>query len=407
MDTSIKLHTRLVFDHCNLQTSPEQVSLLNQKAPTLFQGDAPIGTSPAGYQVVLTGYATFVFENERLSRQSDALEKRLNSLRSTPRNTNALALRGSVDTYRVENNSFRADYRVFSGQVVVYNIQPVAKLQKQRDRLEKAGAYRVRKNNSGIWEVAGKAETVTTRHGAVNGQSNNLVKATWLMGRHVEFAFGSELKEYTLFHNPSVGFGDLWESVRDKFGITTPVTRKFASLLSSTQAAGNDTHWVAHSQSGIIFAEAVRFLLNGGSMFQFNKLRFNGVLHPEKGSLLDKHSVAFHGSGNNILRSKLLLNRAGIEVLRVAHHDYDLVPNVIGLNTISPRKFIGSLVYANHVFGGSVQQSPHTLPQDMVSWDRNMREGPGKGRGSAQQIFHKIADPKRGRPVEIKKDYLP
>lgn len=259
MDTSIKLHTRLVFDHCNLQTSPEQVVLLNQKAPTLFQGDAPIGTSPAGYKVVLTGYATFVFENERLSRQSDALEKLLNSLRSTPRNTNALALRGSVDTYRVENNAFRADYRVFSGQVVVYNIQPVAKLQKQRDRLEKAGAYRVRKNNSGIWELAGKAETVTTRHGAVNGQSNNLVKATWLMGRHVEAAFGRELKEYTLFHNPSVGFGDLWESVRDKFGITTPVTRKFASLLSSTQAAGNDTHWVAHSQGGIIFAEAVRF----------------------------------------------------------------------------------------------------------------------------------------------------
>src|SRR5690625_5740015 len=72
-------------------------------------------------------------------------------------------------------------------------------------------------------------------------------------------------------------------------------------------------------------------------MFHFNKLRFNGVLHPEKGNLLNKHSVAFHGSGNNILRSKLLLNRAGIEVLRVAHHDYDLVPNVIGLNTIKDR----------------------------------------------------------------------
>src|SRR5690625_5448319 len=100
------------------------------------------------------------------------------------------------------------------------------------------------------------------------------------MGRHVEAAFGRELKEYTLFHNPSVGFGDLWDSVRYKFGITTPVTRKFASLLSSTQAAGNETQWVAHSEGGIVFAEAGGFLLTVGRVFHFNKLRFSGVLHP-------------------------------------------------------------------------------------------------------------------------------
>src|SRR5690625_187525 len=105
MDTSIKLHTRLVFDHCNLQTSPEQVVLLNQKAPTLFSGRASNGKTPAGYQVILTGYANFVFEKERWGDDSTPLLGLLDSLRSTPRSMNALALRASIDTYRVENNA--------------------------------------------------------------------------------------------------------------------------------------------------------------------------------------------------------------------------------------------------------------------------------------------------------------
>ena len=408
MDTSIKLHTRLVFDHCDLQASPEQVALLNQKPPMLFRGNAPAGATPAGYQVVLTGYANFVYERELLGEDSPDLEKLLNSLRSTPRPTKALALKESVDTYRFENNSFRADYRIFSGQVTVYNVQPVDKLQKQRDRLEQVGAYKVAKNASGIWELTGKIEAATTKHAAVNGQSNNLTKATWLMGRHLEFAFGSDLKEYTLFHNPSVGgLGDTWESIQDKFGFTTPVTKQFAKVLSGTQATGNETCWVAHSQGGLIFTEAVRFLLNGESSYAFHKFRLNGLRNPEKGALLNKQSVAFHGNANNNRRSKPLLKRAGIEVLNVVHHDYDLVPNLIGLNTINPRKIIGSLVYSNHVMGGSVQQSPHTLPQSMTSWDANMRDGPGKGRGVIQKTFNKVAGPKPSTSVEIKKNYLP
>src|SRR5690625_8049870 len=84
------------------------------------------------------------------------------------------------------------------------------------------------------------------------------------MSRQLEFAFGRDLKEYTLFHNPSVGgLGDTWESVRDKLGFTTPVTREFARLLSQTQAAGNETRWVAHSQGGLILTEAVRGCRNG------------------------------------------------------------------------------------------------------------------------------------------------
>src|SRR5690625_2770450 len=144
MDTSIKQYTRLVFDHGNLQASPKHIALLNQQPATLFTGRAPTGTTPAGYQVVMTGYANFVYTKERLGRElADLVDLRLgreladlvdllNSLRASPRPVNALALKRSFDTYRVENDSFRADYRVYSGQVVIYNIQPVDKLQDRK-----------------------------------------------------------------------------------------------------------------------------------------------------------------------------------------------------------------------------------------------------------------------------------
>src|SRR5690625_8032810 len=70
MDTSIKQYTRLVFDHGNLQASPKHIALLNQQPATLFTGRAPTGTTPAGYQVVMTGYANFVYTKERLGRES-------------------------------------------------------------------------------------------------------------------------------------------------------------------------------------------------------------------------------------------------------------------------------------------------------------------------------------------------
>src|SRR5690625_6165594 len=95
--------------------------------------------------------------------------------------------------------------------------------------------------------------------------------------------------------------------IRKKHGFTTQVTREFARLLSQTQAAGNETRCVAHSQGGLIFTEAVRFLLNGESSYALNKFRLNGMRKPDKGTLLNKQSVAFHVNANKNLHSKLLL----------------------------------------------------------------------------------------------------
>jgi hypothetical protein len=406
MDSSKNIHTELLLKHGDVQTSPQQAALLNGEAAASFVSNTDQGSVAAGYQVRLTGYAQLIFLREESTNTYSDLDKLLKSLRSVPRPPDAKILKGSVSTFKLENKAYRVDYRIANGEVMVYNIQLIDKLQKQRDRLEQPALYRVKRNSQGIWQVGSKVNKVTTQYAAVNGQSNNLTKATWLMGSHLEYEFKT-LHEYTLFHNPSVGgIGDTWESLRDKMGFTTAVTRQFAKVLADTHEHGNKTHWIAHSQGGVIFAEGVRYLLNGGSSSALRKGQLNGVRNPNKGTLLDSHSVVFHGNANNNLRSKPLFARAGIQVLAIRTNDYDMVGNLIGMNTLNPRKIIGSVVYANHVFAGSVAQSPHTLAQGQADWRNNMDKGPGKGRNTVQKAFNKL-DSGLSKKAKSKPNYLP
>lgn len=406
MDSSRNIHTDLLLTHGNVQTSPQHAALLNKQGISKFVSTVDQGLVTAGYLVRLTGYAEFIRLRESTTGDFRALDNLLRGLRSMPRPPSAEVLKGSVSTFMLINEAYRVDYRIANGEVMVYNIQLIDKLRLQRDRLEKPALYRVARNNQGIWHVSGKVDKVTTTYAAVNGQSNNLTKATWLMASHLEYEF-KQLQEYTLFHNPSVGVGgDTWESFRDKMGFTTAVTRKFSKVLAVTQEQGSSTQWVVHSQGGAIFAEGVRYLLNGSSSSALHKLQLNGIRNPEKGSLLDKHSVAFHGNANNNLRSKLLLNRAGIKVLAIRANDYDVVPNFFGVNTLNPRKLIGSVVYANHASSGSVAQSPHTLMQTQEQWKKNMDEGPGKGRNIIQKGFNKV-DTSLEKIVKSVANYLP
>lgn len=382
---------QLLLAHGAIQVSPDQVKQLNASPATIWFDDT-VSNAPtnAGYQVVLSGYSQFVLGKEQKTNDYRSLRNELTKLRSMPRSARTKKLKGSVTTYTVSNEDYRIDYRIFNGQVEVFNIQPVDRLQKARDRLEKTAVYKIRKNGSGVWEIAKKLEApkVETKYAAVNGQSNNLSKATWLMGKHLEVAYGNNVTEYTLFHNPSVGgIGDTWESIQDKFGFTTDVTRQFSNVLSSAQQNSGDTYWLAHSQGAVIFAEGVRYVLNGNSSWALNKLSLNGIRAKNKGSELDKQKVTFHGNANNNLRSSRLFDRAGIEVVGIRAHDYDFVANIIGANTLSPRKLLGSVVYSNHVFNGSVAQSPHTTSQTHESWDKKMKQGPGKGRGPIQKTF--------------------
>lgn len=408
MSAPLSKTDRLLFTYGDIQVSPQQVVVLNKRPPSLFKASFETGgNGPNGYQVLTTGYCDYILENEETyPRELNELEKLLVSLRSSPRPPSAFSLKGSTDTWSIKNDYYRVDYRISSGQVQVFNIQLTTRLQRLRDAQETVALYKVSKRE-GVWTVQGKTASVGTPIAAVNGQSNNLAKATWLMGNHLEVAFGKQVQEYTLFHNPSQGGpADTWESFRDKLGFTTPVTKQFAKTLEATQQTGNETSWVAHSQGGIIFSEGVRYLLNSGSSLPLNNLNLNGVFHPEKGTLLDKHSVALHGNANNNWRSGHLFDRAGIKVLAVRAHDYDFVHQVIGANTVSPRKIAGSLTYLSQVTNGSIAQSPHTTIQSMSEWRKNMKEGPGKGRSPIQKRVHQLST-HASKAAQFIDNYLP
>lgn len=377
-----------IFSKSTIQVSPQHLQMLNMKPPTLFKPNWKKGLESTGYKVFLTGYAEHVLKQEVVGYREMSLNKLIDQLSSLPRPVqNGYQMKGSPNTQMVSSTSHNVWYKVVSGQIIVFNIEILNEAQNARDRLEKPGLYKIKKTGQGNWIKEASTRQITTKHAAINGMQNNLNKATWLMGAHLDHEYGSSgMKEYTLFHNPSVGFdGDLWESVKDKFGFTTGVTEKFSKVLQESQKAGNEIKWVAHSQGGLIFAEAVRYFLNGNSSWALLG-GFNGIFKDKEKVDLSHHKVAFHGNANNNIRSKLLFDRAGIEVVSTKVNDYDLVGNVLGANTLNPRKIVGSIIYANHL-SGSVAQSPHTLSQSQESWDKNMTFGPGKGRGSIQKGF--------------------
>ncbi len=407
MNLDTNIINRHIFSEGNIQVSPAEVVQLNAKPPSLYQPGFIQSPVSSGYRVFLSGYANRVFQNELESGDGIFLEGSINALRSNTRPFDSYKKKGMVDTRIVESRSHYIWYKIYSGQVLIYNIEVKEDVQKNRDRLERVGIYKIKKNPQGIWRSEGRTDAINTDYAAVNGQLNNLTKAIWLMGEHLNFEFGKgAVSEYTLFHNPSVGGpGDTWESVRDKMGITTAVTRKFSQLLQDTQKAGNRTKWVAHSQGGLIFAEAVRYHLNNNSSWSITG-GFNGRFREDQGESLNVHSVAFHGNANNNMRSKVLFERAGVNVLATRANTYDAVNTILGANTVNPWRIIGSFVYFNHVTSGSVQQSPHTLMKDNFdTWDKQMKYGPGKGRGSIQKGFDALDKASR-KGIEYISNYL-
>lgn len=198
------------------------------------------------------------------------------------------------------------------------------------------------------WNVVGNSDKVYTSVAGVNGILNETNYAPGLMGVHVNAERGSSSASlYTLYYNPTEGFlSDGWETFMDKLGFTTPVTKQFSQVLSDVQNGDKPVSWVAHSQGGAIFSEAVRF--NGGD--------------------LSKNSVAFHSGANNAIVTNYILDKADIneqfpeQKTKYWNSPWDLVPNIIGLNTLNPIKIFGSIVASPLVIWGSPSLSPHTLP---------------------------------------------
>lgn len=276
--------------------------------------------SSAGYNIYIHSRA-LAFLNEAIQDNyaSFKLIKKLVAMRSNPRPWDGGIKKGTADHRQLAVDGIWVNYFIESGCVCIEEIDfnPEA-----RARHEPAGLHKVEKIN-GIWTITDPyIKEINTVYAAVNGQSNIREKAASdIMPIHLKNAYNDEsIDEYTLFHNPTVNvFADTYESFRDKAGFTTPMTKRFANLLHKTQQNNKITKWVTHSQGGAIFTQAVN---------HHNKT----IRAP-----LDKHTVYFQASANNMYMTKKILKKAGIKLHKDGYNNspIDGVPQVLGVNALT------------------------------------------------------------------------
>ena len=199
----------------------------------------------------------------------------------------------------------------------------------------------------GTWGNPEPITQVQTMHAAVNGMNNDLDKASWLMGTHLDAAYQSDgIKAYTLFHNPTdKTFLDGAECAFDKrAGTKSHNAQHLAAVLAQNKQQGKKVKWVAHSQGAIIFCAAL----------EHYRMNYSGRLTTQE--------LAIHGSGANLERLKRIASKAGMTVNSIRNNPFDLVPNIAGGNDLSPSSLARSFKFSGLVFGDNVGASPHTLP---------------------------------------------
>ncbi|WP_426356831.1 hypothetical protein ACPUVO_10050 [Pseudocolwellia sp. HL-MZ19] len=202
----------------------------------------------------------------------------------------------------------------------------------------------------GAWRRDPKATTqVNTTHAAVNGMLNELDKAAWLMGTHLDTAYQSDkIKAYTLFHNPTdKGILDIVECAFDKRqGNKSHNAQHLAAVLAQNHQQGKKVKWLVHSQGAIIFCAAL----------EHYRIHYRDKLTTQE--------VAVHGSGANIKRFEEVAERLGMTISSIRNNPYDLVPNLGGFNDTSASSLVRSMKFKGAVFGKNSNPgvSPHTLP---------------------------------------------
>jgi len=304
----------------------------------------------SGYEVLISKSAE-AFLHTLSPYQKIAISQKLYSFAGNPRPEHeARHKKNTTDKYYIpeRNTGFSISYEIIDGRVFVTTIVPdinAAGIHK-----ELPGCYHVKFTDRDKWVLKRNERTkfVKTKYAAVNGQSNDLERAKDLMATHIQFAYKKDLQEFTLFHNPSDGgIWDTYESSLDKKGNTTGVTKEFFAVLNNVQLAENAVSWVAHSQGGIIFTEAVRYHIENG------------------GGSLDKNDVAFHAGANDLKKTKNYLPMVGIKIHNFNDHPFDLVPQLLGKHHNGKiSNIIGAVLHVGYVMNGTPKRSPHTLPYD-------------------------------------------
>lgn len=199
----------------------------------------------------------------------------------------------------------------------------------------------------GAWELKDPVSLITTDYAAVNGMLNEVTKAAWLMGAHLDVAYPkAAIPAYTLVHNPTEGvLQDLVECIWDKAPAIQPShnTQHLASTLRQRQAQGKTTQWLVHSQGAIIFTRALQ------------QCRAQSIM-------LDKHEVVVHAGGANMVKLRDAAQAVGVKIIKSRANPFDAVPNVAGANNLSPSGLLRSISMLCSVIGGTPLTSPHTLP---------------------------------------------
>ncbi|WP_119968185.1 hypothetical protein [Shewanella japonica] len=264
------------------------------------------------------------------------------------------------------NYHYFIDYKLASsGQIHINDIYFDEQLYGEKDRHtdERTILYQVHRIGSGAkydgaksekeitkltaeWGEAEPTTQIHTPHAAVNGMLNELTKAQWLMGTHLDTAYQSDtIKAYTLFHNPSdKAVRDLYECAFDKkHSNTSHNAQHLAAVLKQNQQQGKKVKWVAHSQGAIIFLSAL----------QYYRLNYQGALTGQE--------LAIHGSGANVATLAHTAKQLGLNTHQARNNPFDAVPNIAGRNDLSKSSFARSVKFASALLA-KPGVSPHTLP---------------------------------------------
>jgi len=276
--------------------------------------------SSAGYNIYIHSRA-LAFLNEAIQDNyaSFKLIKKLVAMRSNPRPWDGGIKKGTADHRQLAVDGIWVNYFIESGCVCIEDITFNRNASKQH---EPAGLHLVKFVN-GDWTIQKfYTKEIITSHAAVNGQNNSRIRAAGdVMPVHVNNAYQEDkIMEYTLFHNPTVNlFADTYESIKDKLGFTNPMTKSLAKILREAQHKQDGVKWVTHSQGGAIFSEAVNF---------HNK---------NIGTPLDKHTVYFQASANNMMVTRKILKKAGVKLHRKGYNNspIDGIPQLLGGNAIT------------------------------------------------------------------------
>ncbi|WP_444994918.1 hypothetical protein [Aliikangiella sp. IMCC44359] len=186
---------------------------------------------------------------------------------------------------------------------------------------------------------------VITRYAAINGMKNNLEKAMWLMGTHLDWAYrGQDFDSYTLVHNPTEStLHDLWECGWDKQNKASLNANHLSAILVQVARQGLPVNWVAHSQGGIILQQALKVIKNRTQTIR-----------------LTNQQMALHSIGCQVQEVERLARELGLKVSGHNANPFDIVPNMAGGNDWSAWR--RSLMFSYSVFFADEAVSPHTLP---------------------------------------------